>query len=276
MSIVHGTVHAYVNGKCRCQDCRTAAGRYNKRLRLEKLEGIERLVDAAPLHAHVQSLRAAGMSEWGITRAAGWRSRWSLHCVLGASRVTPATMARVLRVRPADDARPLGYVDATGSRRRLQALALAGWRTRDLSTRAGQPEQSTVCDVLMGRRLVVRRHTADAIAALHDELWDQAGPSIRTARKAARSGWVPSLAWDDDSIDDPAAVPNLGEPTVVVGSGRPWEHVLEDYQDTWPSHHGNVHAAAHRLGMSVTGLEAALRKARDMGVDVHFTREAAA
>lgn len=42
------------------------------------------------------------------------------------------------------------------------------------------------------------------------------GPSNRVRARAARAGWAPPLAWDDN-IDDPDAVPDLGR-TVETGA----------------------------------------------------------
>jgi hypothetical protein len=70
---------------------------------------------------------------------------------------------------------------------------------------------------------VLLRTTADAITRVYDELSmtvpqdDEAGRSPRAGRihdrqrrLAARRGWAPPLAWDDDTIDDPAATPATG------------------------------------------------------------------
>lgn len=73
---------------------------------------------------------------------------------------------------------------------------------------------------------VVFAETRDAVRALFDSLWDMPAPSRNpaehyTARRArnhaARNGWVGPLSWDDDTIDDPNAAPNIegelsGEP----------------------------------------------------------------
>lgn len=105
------------------------------------------------------------------------------------------------RVQPA-------HVDSTGTARRLQALAAIGWSLDALTPHLG-------CSVgaLQSRRMArwptVTRASAERVARVYDELSMTAGPSSRTRDVAARNGWVPPLAWDDD-IDDPAATPNLG------------------------------------------------------------------
>jgi hypothetical protein len=68
--------------------------------------------------------------------------------------------------------------------------------------------------MLRGERTLVR--VARAVRALYDELW-RADPRehgvdnqaySRTRNHAAAHGWAPVGAWDDDTIDDPAAFPD--------------------------------------------------------------------
>ena len=100
-------------------------------------------------------------------------------------------------------------VDAAGTRRRLQALAAAGWPMTWLDARLGyRPGR---CYQTTRRQWVTLRVAAE-IAELYDALWDQpsgAGREDRRARTmAATKGWAPPLAWDDDTIDDPDATPS--------------------------------------------------------------------
>lgn len=105
-------------------------------------------------------------------------------------------------------------VDATGSRRRLHALLALGHT------------YMTISDVVGVHHGVVRRwtfppllnrRTAEKIATAYDEL-SMVLPredthlekivASRTRNRARANGWVPPLAWDDDTIDDPTAVPH--------------------------------------------------------------------
>jgi hypothetical protein len=61
--------------------------------------------------------------------------------------------------------------------------------------------------------------SADDVAAAYDRLWDRPPPgataaqrraAAKTAARAARSGWAPPIAWDDDRIDLPGAGPEPG------------------------------------------------------------------
>lgn len=252
MTAPHGTTTTYFARGCRCEDCRTAARRYNKRLKLDQYRGVSRLVDATPAREHVAALLAGGMSFRAISIAAGWRSRNALDEALKRTRVQRRTLDRILAVRPDSDTRHDGYVDATGARRRLQALAAVGWPSRAIADRLGHRDHTTVLDVRSGATTTVRRRTATAVAAAYDALAMTPGPSERARRHAARQGWLPPLAWDDDLIDDPAHSPDPGVAR-RDRRGAAREDVLELLAL------GETHAAiAARLGIS----EAAVDRAR--------------
>jgi len=110
-----------------------------------------------------------------------------------------------------------GLSDAAGTRRRLQALMYGGWSLGLLSARLGQSRQ--VLRVKLRDRGRVTAATVRAVRELCDELWNQPPPgetkferrAATMARRYARErGWVPLLAWDEDAIDDPDAVPVAG------------------------------------------------------------------
>lgn len=106
-------------------------------------------------------------------------------------------------------------VDATGTRRRLQALAALGWSAREIAERHGLHRDTVRWWYRMPR---VERATAVKVAAWYDEMSMMLPPmetsserrSATTTRGQARAkGWPPPLAWDDDMIDDPNAAPDL-------------------------------------------------------------------
>lgn len=255
-AVNHGTLTAYITHGCRCDICRRNATRHNKKLRVDRLRGNPRLVDAQPIRDHVQALLEAGMSFRAISLAAGWRSRNALDEALKRDRVHTRTRDRVLAVTVASDTRRDGYVDATGARRRLQALAVNGWASRALARRLGHRDHSTVLDIQAGRIRRIRRRTADTIAGLHDELWQTPGGSDRAAAAALRRGWLPTAAWDD--LDDPAETPDPAvRRTETVRRGLdPAE--AADLLDLGYS----VHEIAARFGVKTDSVQTALRRAR--------------
>lgn len=99
-------------------------------------------------------------------------------------------------------------VDATGTRRRIQALTAAGWDHTTIAVRLGLAGRSSVQGMLRYQR--VRLTTAQRVGRLYDQLAGQPGPSVRAAFQARQYGYAPPLAWDEDTIDDPAAGPADG------------------------------------------------------------------
>jgi len=106
---------------------------------------------------------------------------------------------------------PFGHVDATGTLRRMRALACLGWSFQTTSERAGIGRGRDIA-----ARSTVTRASADAITAVYDELWSTPAPTAtreeriiaaKTRARALREGWAPPLAWDDDEIDKPDARP---------------------------------------------------------------------
>lgn len=109
-------------------------------------------------------------------------------------------------------------VPIVGTRRRIEALACMGWSMRALSRALGwhQDRLQVLLSIPGGGVSPANR---DRIAALYDELWDKRPPertrserisASRPRALAARNGWAPPLAWDDDTIEDPDATPDLG------------------------------------------------------------------
>ena len=228
----HGTHAAFALDGCHCRPCRDATAAYNRRRNKGLAYGTwAPLVDAAPVRAHLLALREAGI---------GWKRAASLAGVapstvskllygLGerppSTRVRRETADRLLAVRPGrapvlDGA----YVDSTGTRRRLQALACLGWSDSLLGRRLGVDAGNYSS---MMRRPQVTAARARDVVRLYDELWRSGPPetdhrnrqSASRARNRARAnGWAPPLAWDDDTIDDPVARP---APVAVQPGGRP-------------------------------------------------------
>jgi lambda repressor-like predicted transcriptional regulator len=204
--MIHGTLTAYHADGCRCEICRRFVVRHQKKWRLDRARGIERMVDADHIRAHVAQLLEQGMSFRGIALTAGYTSRNALSSALSKKKVQRKTHDRIMGITVASDARRFGYVDSTGSCRRIQALGAIGWPTRAIAARMGVKDHATVVDLSSGRNRTIRRSTAVKVRAVYEELWNQPGPSAVSARRAAAKGWLPPAAWDDDGIDDPKHV----------------------------------------------------------------------
>lgn len=92
-------------------------------------------------------------------------------------------------------------VPSWGTQRRLQALMAIGWEVAELERRAGAPG--------LVRRSRRRKHveavTAERVARLYDELWNETPPdtygSRRARLRAQRAGWPRPMEWDEDWLD---------------------------------------------------------------------------
>lgn len=128
---------------------------------------------------------------------------------------------------------------ATGLTRRVRALYAIGWTCADQAREAGVSKQQ-ITRLLRGDFQRATPATVQRVTTLYRRLSmtvptdpPPAGRGYvplheRARRDAARRGYAPPLAWDDDTIDDPNAEPDLGAPPPAVGNGRPAQHVAED------------------------------------------------
>jgi len=118
-----------------------------------------------------------------------------------------------------------GLIEASGTRRRLQALAAIGHTLADLDRRLGYSPGR--CSNTMRRRWVTPR-VHHEIARLYDALWNVPGTSDITRKRAAANGWAVPLAWDDATIGDPDAQPATGTATVRTAdeTATEVEHLL--------------------------------------------------
>ncbi|WP_435643821.1 hypothetical protein ACR9VJ_26200 [Streptomyces sp. H49] len=193
------------------------------------------LIDAEPVRRHVRNLMAAGVSVVRIAEHAGvgFAVVSGLLYTRGPGRGR-AEKIRLLNARAIFSVRAENivthYVDPTGTRRRLQALMANGWPQLRLGPHIGR-HPMYVNQLLAQPRIY--GVTAVAVAAAYDRLWNQdprqhgvREGTYKKVRGVARAhGWAPPGAWDDDTIDDPAAAP---EWTGYCGTDRGWwAHRLE-------------------------------------------------
>jgi hypothetical protein len=160
-----------------------------------------------------------------------------------------------------------GRVDATGTRRRLRALAAIGYTRPQLATRLHETP-SRISYLLTAPAVATVPAALDARARLvYDELWHPwpEGPAAARARAAARRrGWAVPMAWDDHpghghGIDDPAAVP-------APGWQRPRRHrwnaadLADEATDLITRHGCTRRQAADRLGVTTEAIKKALSR----------------
>lgn len=179
-------------------------------------------VDAQPVRDHILALADAGISWKRLHKLSGVPLSSISRIIHGrggrqrghegpAKHVTSSTADRILAVPVptvwwtcAADGR---CGDQSGTTRRLQALVAIGHTQSALARRLDVVETNATA-LFFGRRQVTAGR-ARQVAALYDQLSMTPGESERARRRAERLGWLPPLAWDDDTLDDPTAVPAL-------------------------------------------------------------------
>ncbi|HEV6951930.1 MAG TPA: helix-turn-helix domain-containing protein [Promicromonospora sp.] len=232
---------------------------YFKQWRLDREAGKgPRMVPSGPTREHIAALVQAGASQASVARAAGV-SPEMVSNLLRRPRPTVqiGSQTRILAVTIDDVMRHperRGFVPAVGARRRIQALLAMGWPHRIITERmTGVGQTSRVA--LHQRGKWIARATHDAVVAAYDELSMKPGPSEVSRQSAARLGYMPPLAWDDETIDDPAAKPHtsaaerrpgidLDEWARLVRCGEAPERAAERCGTTVEA----VSRAAHRAG----------------------------
>jgi AcrR family transcriptional regulator len=207
---------------CYCARCRVIRRRSTKLWKLRVGRGEPVWGDIEAVRAHVTWLGQLGMGMRAVAVAAGVSPTAVSHLFYDfnrqrrTERITYRVAQKLLRVR--FDIRaiaataPSTKVDSSRARRSLQALVVAGWTVPLLAERVGMERQQL-------RRYfylpVYAAKTCVRFLDLFQELWPQEPPRISAYAEARRrtmvaeNGWVGIGAWDDDTIDDPDAVPNL-------------------------------------------------------------------
>jgi len=152
---------------------------------------------------------------------------------------------------------PHGTTDATGTRRRVQALHHDGYSTRRIASATRRPVSAVTAWLHNNRSVSV--HDAAAVARVYDR-WagtDAEDNGVRpeeaeNARALARHRrWFPPSSWASTNIDDPAATPvrirtkRSSEELVAMA-----EQVRATTTYTWPQ------IAAH-LGVTYRALDRA-------------------
>jgi hypothetical protein len=246
---LHGTRTAYVKDRCRCAACREANSAASRTAYRQRVLGRwAPFVDAAPARAHIEALRGAGIGVDQIARLAGISSSHVRELVPHGrtgrkpiQRVRSETAQRLLGVAVADANRASrSHVDATGTRRRLQALVAIGWTHTAV---AAELCRSTTSLTRSMTSEAVTASTARQVRDLYERLWDkqphhdtidQLSTINATRALAASHGWSPPMAWDDidtdpsPCVDPPDLTDELDEIAIeraIAGDGMRLEHL---------------------------------------------------
>jgi len=223
----HGTRAAYVKDRCRCPGCTAANTAASRTVTRERTyDRWHPYVDAGPVREHIAALRTAGIGVERIAQLAGLSlshirqlAQHGRGDAVPTQRVRPNTATRVLGIDIEDANRaPHSRVDATGTRRRLQALIAIGWPAELLADQLHR-RPNTVHRSMTSASVTAR--TAHEVAGLYERLCNATPPRAtseqRAAADAARAhaaaqGWPPPLAWDDIDTDTSPSAPTAGPP----------------------------------------------------------------
>lgn len=183
------------------------------------------MVDPVVASRHIQFLLNHEVSFCEMSRASGlaWNT---LRAVLDQARpILKETESRVLKIQPSLEQRvaAAAKVPAVGTARRLQGLAAIGYDNRFLAQRLGASEVSVWRWMSQSQRVEV--WAAKAVVELFNELQMIPCPSSRSRTRAAKFGWLPPFAWDEEDLDNPDAEPHMGGKST-------WIQKYEDYRST--------------------------------------------
>lgn len=163
-------------------------------------------VPVAPTAERLHQLRDAGVSMHAVARTIGVSETTLVNIAKGHQRHVQAWTANAIArvaIPAVLDCETTGY-PGIGARRRVAALLAIGWTHAHLHRQTGGVATGDVIND-PGRR--VEAHTYHAIRETYERLCMTPGPSSRNRARARRHGWNPPMAWDEDSIDDPNAIP---------------------------------------------------------------------
>jgi hypothetical protein len=160
---------------------------------------------------------------------------------------------------------------SVGAQRRLRALYARSWSPLALQRATGIP--LTLTGRALAKRDGITPQFARAVKDAYDRLWDQDPPRAtaeeaetadRAERDAARRGWAPPQAWEDDQIDLPEGRPEPG----WKPSGRTTKLAVDLVEDSeFVRQNGGYRLASNgqvamRLGVNRDRLDQAYVRAR--------------
>lgn len=263
----HGDVRRYHRG-CRCTPCTTSASREARKNHYLRLtgRGTQRTADRAA--DRIRRLRIAGLSDADIQAAAGIAPH-TMYRILRSQPIHIRTEQRILAVPvPAPTGEPTrcrARIDATGTVRRVRALAAAGWYIAETARRLDRHKQyiEAIANGRTGNAVTL--HIAATVAGLYEEIAHQRpedhglapGLITRSRRLAAAKGWPDPVFWEDyGGIDDPDA------PETATEGGTPRYVALSEDAQWLMSAGYSLEHAAQRLGVTRAYLDQCIRRYR--------------
>ncbi|MBK9156649.1 MAG: helix-turn-helix transcriptional regulator [Micropruina sp.] len=246
-----GERSCYSKHACRCTPCRESYSRYARFFNHAHATGKPLRIPGDKVRAH---LAALGLTTAEIALRAEIPSSTVTRILSGQRTVSRPIAAKLAALMP-DTVQTVGRIDSTGTLRRMQALHALGWSWASMADHMGMA-RARVTHIL--DQQVVFIGTANRVREAYDQLWNVtpiAPQSVITKcrQRAARNGWPPPLAWDDDTIDDPESQPQ------GVGFVQRTKHLVEDVEDLLDAGQ-SLAAICGALGIKPKSLERQLHR----------------
>lgn len=231
---------------CRCQPCTLAVRAARKRRKVYRQLGKPALIDATPARNRLILLHQTMC--WRTLAVATKGDPRNLQLIYRGDRpqITRSTHDKIMAVPLPATADAFLYVDATGTRRRIQALQAGGHSYQAIADAVGSTRWriNVIAD---GKQPTVRQHMAQRIADAYDQLAHQTlaanGFTARSRNNATAKGWPGADFWEDvERIDDPTF-----DPAAIAGEAPKFMRLGEDA--LWLRAQGyDRHQVAARLG----------------------------
>lgn len=221
-STEHGQYGYARREKCRCDPCLRVQRRYTKELAFDNHNGRQRRVDAQPVRDHCFEIVQAGASPGMIAKAThGVVVKEQVKRLLYGNPTTgkPVTWLHrgtadsLLSVTVEEALKHDLFTHSIGTKRRFEALAAMGHGKEDVARELGV-HWSNLYEYTYVERVTVT--TAENVRRVYARLSMTPGSNEVMRWKARRLGWLPPFAWDDHTIDDPLAEPDLEAVKCVV------------------------------------------------------------
>jgi len=269
----HNTLTCYTKYGCRRPECVERKNAWCRERDRAIREGAwQPRVDATPVRQHIRHLVAEGVTldaiaaSVGVQRDAIVDFTHKRRAGRGLRHTTnPELAEKILALTP--EAITSGRVDATGSKRRIQALVAAGWPLLHIGRQFGMHEQRPE-QILRYSRVyaATRQQVIDGYASICMLRPERRGVPKDKARQSRERGkanrWPTPDYWADriDVIDDPHFEPMYGITRRLI--------VAQDANELMRYSGLDKTAAAERLGISVAYIEHAFRDHPEYAVEV--------
>lgn len=234
-------------------------------------------VEPEPIRQHIAALAETGLTYSQIGRATGVCGDTVVNIAKKRFSTVQVDTARRLLAMQVPARHELHHIvtagsrciESTGTQRRVQALVALGYTQRQiLAVLCSIPDSSNWNEsrvaMIIGKRCptTVAGATAREVEYVYERLSGQPprSPAVKSLRRAKRHGWVSPLAWDAETIDDPAAEPYRPQQT-RRGQGC---SVPSDFIEIVADHRelGRTDVdIAERLGITYAAFEMRIRRA---------------